>query len=69
MSSMLSIKVVKHIWITRLSKDTGPANNIIHNEIFLDIFQTYLIDTKSTCIKNDDVLCVALQQEISSYNK
>ena len=40
--------------ITRLSKDTEPADIIIHSEIFLDIFQTYKMQARSTCIiKND----------------
>ena len=38
-------------------KDSEPADIIIHSEIFLDIFQTYKIQTRSTCIiKNDAVL-------------
>ena len=41
----------------RLPKDSEPANIIIHLEIFLDISQTYKIQTRSTCIiKNDAVL-------------
>ena len=39
---------------TRLSKDSEPADIIIHSEIFVDIFQTYKTETRSTyIIKND----------------
>ena len=44
----------ERIYLTRLSKDSEPADIIIQSEIFLDIFQTYKIQTRSTCIiKND----------------
>ena len=46
-----------------MSKDSEPADIIMHNEICLNAFQIYTIHTQSICIKNDAVLVVDVQKK------
>ena len=46
--------VVAKFPLRRLSKESEPADIIIHSEIFLEIFQTCKIQSKSTCILKKD---------------